>query len=810
MRLKLNVPLPEEKCLLGSRHVSPRYEDRLRSYRGLSERKSPPQNFLLRHSAWPTERGVACDPGSPDSNSVLAMSLSSSEPEDRDASDQENDEEEFEDTSPLLAAAKASILTGDAYGSVSDNSSAGSSDEEESSEDSGVTAMNDHSILNKSIEPNNNFLDTALLESADTLLIIGDDEATRFVTAEPVTAPMANVLSLNVGSSPTSEDYNDFSPMSEGSTASLASSLTSSITGMASMTSSTMSVDLVSNVNVLRDIWRPDDAFSMDKVKKTDANVRERAAAEDFADLKIVDTGDEFLPVASALEAEKFATRSRRKPFREEDVRLLPDLLPPLSIMAERENVVDSAAAAKAEIDLKNASRRKHLLESNAEKLPPYDAAIGEDSTLADDVSRWTLPENVAKIFDKAELTREATTSAASLLNFTPEKVRRSRLSLPPAAAGDAFTDGGRPPASVAATTADPVTAPAAGSNATRRKGRASLSPERCGDFDVYNIETSMPTIDWDAMERHLSRAAKEDDWLARRRHDREAIRQKLAMDTDLEECFGVERPSRKPSLAVRLQESKNLQICFMNETAAELDSLELTAEEPGNKANPSSAGLPNGLLNASANVSLLQASAKPAQSAGLSSSTRRASLQEEAAPKRPSFFFNRRKSWRQKKADGEAKKEPSAAAEERWSGEDFATRQARLQAEARAALAQAKEMARMQMEVERQQKKKSPIADIVGISFPDSRHRLSRQLLNDMNVAQLQVIVNDLHSQIESHNEDLVKFLLERDDLHMEQDSMLVDIEDMTRFLGAKNSSASQDNPAVSQPLPAKAVPSK
>lgn len=220
------------------------------------------------------------------------------------------------------------------------------------------------------------------------------------------------------------------------------------------------------------------------------------------------------------------------------------------------------------------------------------------------------------------------------------------------------------------------------------------------------------------------------------------------------------------------------------------------------------------GAQQSSESPSFAQASAtKPAQSASPSSSlsvTRRASLQEEAAPKRPSFFFNRRKSWRQKKADGEAKKESSSAAEERWSGEDFATRQARLQAEARAALAQAKEMARMQMEVERQQKKKSPIADIVGISFPDSRHRLSRQLLNDMNVAQLQVIVNDLHSQIESHNEDLVKFLLERDDLHMEQDSMLVDIEDMTRFLGAKNSSASQDNPVVSQPLPAKAVSSK
>ncbi|XP_050045083.1 uncharacterized protein Schip1 isoform X1 [Dermacentor andersoni] len=829
MRLKLNVPLPEEKCLLRSRHVSPGYEDRLRSYRGLSERKSPPKNFLFRTSAWPPERSAACDLGSPDAESIRAMSLSSSEPEDRDLSDQDNDEEEFEDTCPLLAAAKASILAGDDYGSGSENSSAASSssDEEESFEESGVTEMSDQTILNKRIEPNNNFIDSVLLGSADTQYISGHDEvATRFVTAEPVTALMANVLSLNVGSSPTSADYNDFSPMSEGSsTASLASSLTSSfMTGMASMTSSTMSVDLVSNANLFRDVaWKPEEGFVMDKLKKTDANVRERAAVEEFADLNMVDSGDPFCSEELTPEADEFSSRSVRKPYREEDIRLLPDLLPPLRILEERENALNSAAVTKAEIDQQNASRRKHLLEGGggADKLPSYCTAPDEDPLLSDDVSRWALPENVAKIFDKAELTREATTSAASLLNFTPEKVRRSRLSLPPtspAPAGGAsgrHADG-RPQAS----RSGGASSAGANGSAERRRGRASLSPERCGDFDVYNIETSMPTIDWEAMERHLSRAAKEDDWLARRRNDREAIRQKLAMDTDVEESFGIERANRKPSLAVRLQESKNLQICFMNETAAELDSLELagaTAQsqedsstqqatsQQGN-ANTSSVGLPNGLLNASSDVSLLQTSTKPAQ---CTSPPGRRGSQEEAAPKRPSFFFNRRKSWRQKKADGsgEAKKESSS---ETWKGEDFATRQARLQAEARAALAQAKEMARMQMEVERQQKKKSPIADIVGISFPDSRHRLSRQMLNDMNVAQLQVIVNDLHSQIESHNEDLVKFLLERDDLHMEQDSMLVDIEDMTRYLGAKNMSASRDGSSMSLSQPAKTIPSK
>nr|CAD7256410.1 unnamed protein product [Timema shepardi] len=71
-----------------------------------------------------------------------------------------------------------------------------------------------------------------------------------------------------------------------------------------------------------------------------------------------------------------------------------------------------------------------------------------------------------------------------------------------------------------------------------------------------------------------------------------------------------------------------------------------------------------------------------------------------------------------------------------------------------------------------------------VGIPFPDDRRRVSRQILTEMNLAQLQVIVNDLHTQIEVLNENLVKFLMDRDDLHMEQDSMLVDIEDLTRYL--------------------------
>ena len=52
------------------------------------------------------------------------------------------------------------------------------------------------------------------------------------------------------------------------------------------------------------------------------------------------------------------------------------------------------------------------------------------------------------------------------------------------------------------------------------------------------------------------------------------------------------------------------------------------------------------------------------------------------------------------------------------------------------------------------------------------------------MNIAQLQVLANDFHARIETLNEHLMEGLLLRDDLHMEQDSMLVDIEDLTRYL--------------------------
>ncbi|XP_024935603.1 uncharacterized protein LOC107274907 isoform X2 [Cephus cinctus] len=318
------------------------------------------------------------------------------------------------------------------------------------------------------------------------------------------------------------------------------------------------------------------------------------------------------------------------------------------------------------------------------------------------------------------------------------------------------------------------------------------------GGFDVYNIETAMPKIDLDAIESHLRAAREEErredervaevveavaagrepepkdrdkeDLLARfdrlvqgdphvshqRRNDREEIRRRLAMGPDAED-LRAER-GRKPSLQSRLQSGMNLQICFMNETPSDTES-------PVSE-NDSSLG--------------------PASSADV----------KQQAPLRPQVL-----------SLPPLRVDSSAPVDEA----DFFARQARLQTEARMALAQAKEMAHMQMEVERQRLKQSPITEMVrsslekvGVQLGDDRRRLSRVLLTELNVAQLQVVANDLHARIAALNEALVEGLLRRDDLHMEQDSMLVDVEDLTRYLGAKQESFKRQSISSTRDQPA------
>ncbi|XP_076370221.1 uncharacterized protein LOC143256635 [Tachypleus tridentatus] len=251
------------------------------------------------------------------------------------------------------------------------------------------------------------------------------------------------------------------------------------------------------------------------------------------------------------------------------------------------------------------------------------------------------------------------------------------------------------------------------------QKDKYKSSSEVLGNFDVCNIETTMPKIDWTAMETHLTQAAKEPDWYLRHQHDREEIRKKLAMDSDSEDYYCGERVTKKPSLSTRLQSGMNLQICFMNETASDQESQgsDQDAENYCQNDNLSEELSNEKIIGGSTVLSYYD---KTKSSKSLTESTNSSQV-SGTKRQRPSFFFNRPRRWSLQSSH--KNRETKEKVEE-----DFITRQARLQTEARLALAQAKVMARMQMEVEKQRKKKSPIADIVGIPLPDGHCHLSRQ----------------------------------------------------------------------------------
>ncbi|KAM8952570.1 IQCJ-SCHIP1 readthrough transcript protein-like [Pelodytes ibericus] len=256
--------------------------------------------------------------------------------------------------------------------------------------------------------------------------------------------------------------------------------------------------------------------------------------------------------------------------------------------------------------------------------------------------------------------------------------------------------------------------------------------------------EPQLPTMDWEALEKHLAGLQFQEQELRNQRqiksnytsaqkNERESIRQKLALGSFFDDGPGIYTScskSGKPSLSSRLQSGMNLQICFVNDSGSDKDS---DADD----------------------------------------SKTETSLDTPLSPmsKQSSSY-----------SDRDTTEEESESFEDM----DFISRQKKLQAEAKMALAMVKPMAKMQVEVEKQNRKKSPVADLLPHMPHISECLMKRSLkptdLRDMTIGQLQVIVNDLHSQIESLNEELVQLLLIRDELHMEQDAMLVDIEDLTR----------------------------
>ncbi|KAF3699329.1 Schwannomin-interacting protein 1 [Channa argus] len=216
-------------------------------------------------------------------------------------------------------------------------------------------------------------------------------------------------------------------------------------------------------------------------------------------------------------------------------------------------------------------------------------------------------------------------------------------------------------------------------------------------------------------------------------RNERESIRQKLALGSFYDDEPVIYTSCSKNGPSSRLQSEVNLQMCFVNDSSSDKDS---DAEDSRTETSLDTPLSP-----------------MSKQSSSLSD---RDTAEEDSDPLDDCSGF-----WRV---------------------------QRRLQEEARVALALARPMARMQVEVERQIQlhRRSPVADLLPHLPHISEGLMKRNLrpgdMRDMSLGQLQVITNDLHSQIQSLNEELVQLLVIRDELHVEQDAMLVDIEDLTR----------------------------
>ncbi|XP_074261666.1 schwannomin-interacting protein 1 isoform X3 [Saimiri boliviensis] len=302
----------------------------------------------------------------------------------------------------------------------------------------------------------------------------------------------------------------------------------------------------------------------------------------------------------------------------------------------------------------------------------------------------------------------------------------------------------GRPSSSRGPRRANQKPQPAGGRRDGRNPATGGLCLQPPDGGTCVPEEPPVPPMDWEALEKHLAglqfreqevrnQGQARTNSTSAQKNERESIRQKLALGSFFDDGPGIYTScskSGKPSLSSRLQSGMNLQICFVNDSGSDKDS---DADD----------------------------------------SKTETSLDTPLSPmsKQSSSY-----------SDRDTTEEESESLDDM----DFLTRQKKLQAEAKMALAMAKPMAKMQVEVEKQNRKKSPVADLLPHMPHISECLMKRSLkptdLRDMTIGQLQVIVNDLHSQIESLNEELVQLLLIRDELHTEQDAMLVDIEDLTR----------------------------
>uniref|UniRef100_A0A0N5AL15 SCHIP-1 domain-containing protein n=1 Tax=Syphacia muris TaxID=451379 RepID=A0A0N5AL15_9BILA len=249
---------------------------------------------------------------------------------------------------------------------------------------------------------------------------------------------------------------------------------------------------------------------------------------------------------------------------------------------------------------------------------------------------------------------------------------------------------------------------------------------------ELNDLDTCLPKLDFNKLEEKLNCAAKE-RLITERKLLGEQVRRRLALQVDELTAGPSPRISTRPSksnLGLRLQTAMNLQVCYINGMEnSELDVSSSTSDDdfdmPKSKSVPNLRGcVPDG---SSLNASEL----------------------------------------RQRTAVSELEDKRNIFAEE-----------------TKMMLAKAKQTARLQMELERLNS-----LSLEGRYTSNSEHNNKLRILNLLRfrlqlsrteLTELRKIAKRLSDRIATANVELVKLLVERDSLHMQQDSMLVDIEDM------------------------------
>jgi len=275
--------------------------------------------------------------------------------------------------------------------------------------------------------------------------------------------------------------------------------------------------------------------------------------------------------------------------------------------------------------------------------------------------------------------------------------------------------------------------------------------------------------------------------------YDRRELRRRLSLDSDTEDSASSQFSARvrRSNLRERLQQKMNLQICFVNDGDAKDGADDDGANQPEGNGDALMSSLDSTSYE-SLGKSMTSDTSKSSEVASNEPEESHDSLTSTILSKinfKPLFSLPVFSSLNNSSATNPSTKDQPTFA-------TFHNYLRHIHSEAKKALKSAKEMAQMQIQLERQQRKASRILGLsdsmtstTEVTHPSNQtpSEHTKEYLKNTSLKRLKQVVKQIESRTEELNVLLVKLLEERDDLQIEQDSLLIDIEDLTRYLSSQ-----------------------